>query len=187
MTRFANAARAVFCMMCLVGTVAQAAPATYQFSVAVTDGPLAGRSSTGTFTFDSSIIVPNDSVSQTGLFTDVSFVWDGIPWDETTVDSSFLGFNPDGTLYGALFGTNCGPSGFGCGLNADPLPLSQWFFGISDGVGIFDYVSMLKDPNPYYTYQVSMSQVPVPGTGALVPLALGLMWGPRRGVPRRAS
>jgi len=43
MTRFANAARAVFCMMCLVGTVAQAAPATYQFSVAVTDGPLAGR------------------------------------------------------------------------------------------------------------------------------------------------
>ena len=174
-------------MMCLVGTVAQAAPATYQFSVAVTDGPLAGRSSTGTFTFDSSIIVPNDSVSQTGLFTDVSFVWDGIPWDETTVDSSFLGFNPDGTLYGALFGTNCGPSGFGCGLNADPLPLSQWFFGISDGVGIFDYVSMLKDPNPYYTYEVSMSQVPVPGTGALVPLALGLLWGARRGVPRRAS
>jgi len=46
---------------------------------------------------------------------------------------------------------------------------------------------MLKDPNPYYTYQVSMSQVPVPGTGTLVPLALGLLWGARRGVPRRAS
>ena len=45
-------------------------------------------------------------------------------------------------MISALFGTNCGPSGFGCGIGGDRnLYPHQWFFSSSLGVGAFEYVT----------------------------------------------
>jgi hypothetical protein len=77
-----------------------------------------------------------------GLFTNLAFAWDGVNYNATMANTGTLGFGTDGSLIFALFGTNCGPSGFGCGVGNDRnLYPHQWFFGISLGVGAFEYIT----------------------------------------------
>jgi hypothetical protein len=76
-----------------------------------TSGPLIGVSSTGTFTYDDSIVpaVLPAFVQQSGLLTDLDFTWDGVIYDETTANTGELDFDSTGNLVGAAFGDDCSP------------------------------------------------------------------------------
>jgi hypothetical protein len=89
---------AAFCLLA-TAAAAGATPITETFTVTATGGPLAGTSSTGTFTFDSSIIPSGGGlVNGTGLLTDLSFDWNGTAFDETTAHTGSLSFHADGTF-----------------------------------------------------------------------------------------
>lgn len=89
---------------------AHAVPVTYDFSVTVTEGPLAGTTATGFFTIDDEI-APSDggTVTATNLFTDLAFTWNGIAYDETTANTGWLTFSEVGDLIYATFGSSCAP------------------------------------------------------------------------------
>jgi len=101
--------------------VAWATPRTYDFTVTIPNeafnGPLAGASETGSFTFDENLIPATGFGSVTGpaLFADFSFFWNGISYDETTANATSLGFGgfpfltPDlfGQLTSFVFGNHC--------------------------------------------------------------------------------
>jgi hypothetical protein len=81
---------------------------TYPFTVTATNGPLAGDTATGSFTYSTSIIPPGGGgLSATGLFTALSFTWDGIPYNASTANTGSLEFNSSGQLTGEIFGDNC--------------------------------------------------------------------------------
>ena len=145
----------------LVSHRAAAAPTAYQFTVTGLSGPLAGVTSTGTFTFNASIVPEGGGyVFVAGVFTHLSFSWEGINYDETTANTGDLGFEPDGTLFHALFGTDCGPSGFGCGVGNRP---SDWAIGFDDGSGFFYYKSP-TDPIEIFDGVVSLTPLSSPTT-----------------------
>src|SRR4029077_18301496 len=131
--------------------------------------------SLGTFTFDTSIIPSGGGfVSIAGLFTQLAFAWQGFNYDETTANTGTLGFEADGTLIYALFGTDCGPSGFGCGVGP---ALDQWSFDIYYGAGAFYYRSP-ADPIEIFTGTTALSgpvSIAAPGTLPLLCLALAAL------------
>lgn len=109
-----------------------ASPITVPFSVTATTGPLSGTTANGTFTFDSSSIpasLPgeNDSV---GLFTDLSFTWNGINYDETTANTGHLEFDAAGNLIGAVFGNDCASPPLVAGSCAVVFGLEEWYFAL---------------------------------------------------------
>ena len=107
-----------------------AGTAAYEFTVTGASGPLAGVTSVGTFSFDPAIVPAGGGyVEIAGLFESLSFSWDGVNYDEDSANTGTLAFNADGTLFLALFGTNCGPSGFGCGVGDGASP-HEWSFNI---------------------------------------------------------
>lgn len=145
----------------LVSQRAAAAPTAYEFTVTGLSGPLAGITSVGTFTFNPSIVPGGGGyVFVAGVFTHLSFSWEGIDYDETTANTGDLGFDPDGTLFHALFGTDCGPSGFGCGIGNHP---TDWAIGWDDDSGIFYYRSS-TDPINIFDGVVSLTPLSVPTT-----------------------
>lgn len=88
-------------------TSAHASPIVTTFTATASNGPLAGESGSGSFTFDSSAIVFGGFNNAAGLLTDLTFTWNGILYDETTANTGGLGWDANGTLTNALFGTNC--------------------------------------------------------------------------------
>ena len=141
--------------------VASAAPSAYEFTVTGSDGPLAGVTSVGTFVFDPTIAPEGGGfVEIAGLFTHLAFSWDGVDYNETTANTGTLGFDADGTVIYALFGTDCGPSGFGCGVGNGPNPY-QWSFNIFNGAGAFLYLSP-KDPSNIFDGTVSLTPLAIP-------------------------
>lgn len=159
----------------LAPAIAQAAPITYDFSVTATTGPLAGATSSGTFTFDSSIIpAGGGTVNQTGLLTDLNFTWNGIVYDETTANTGGLTFAANGSLSSELFGNHCFAGG--CLINSgtnDWAMLGQVFFYASGGGSAV--VSLAAAPTP----------VPEPASMSL--LGLGLVGGAVARARRRRS
>src|SRR5258708_24962198 len=89
-------------------------------------GPLKGTTANGTFSYDSSSIVPGGSNSATGLLTALSVTWDAIAYTQATANTGFLTFNGAGTLTGGCFGNNSGV-GF-CSVGSGQ---EQWAFGIN--------------------------------------------------------
>lgn len=90
------------------GTAAQAIPIAYDFTVTANDGPLAGTSSSGFFTFDDGVIPGGGGlVSATGLLTDLAFSWNGIAYTEATANTGWLTFDAAGILISFGFGNNC--------------------------------------------------------------------------------
>src|SRR3954463_11118834 len=84
--------RAVVIVMMALGISRPAAadPGTYQLFVAATTGPLLGQTSTGTVTFDSSIIpAAGGQVIGPHLFTSVNFQWNNILYNASTTETSF--------------------------------------------------------------------------------------------------
>jgi hypothetical protein len=84
-----------------------ATPITIPFYVTATSGPLNGTIETGSFTYDSSSMVPGGGLNNnTGLLTALNFTWDGITYNQTTANTGSLGFDAAG-LQSALFGNDC--------------------------------------------------------------------------------
>jgi PEP-CTERM motif len=154
---------------CLLGAVAPAIPAveaspiTYNFSVTATSGPLDGTTASGTFSYDSSSIVPGGGYNlNTGLLTALNFTWDGIFYNETTANTGFLLFDATGTLTNALFGNNCGASGCNVRIHHEEWYFESLFFGYSGDAGVF-----------IGTSTVSLAGVPEPSTLVLLSAGLG--------------
>jgi hypothetical protein len=105
---------------------AAAAPITYDLTATVTSGPLLGQILPGSFTYDSSSVLPGQVVTGTNLLTDLTFSLNGIAYDETAVNTGALVFDANGVLLDALFGTNCqaGSCSVSGGANAFTLSLS---------------------------------------------------------------
>jgi hypothetical protein len=81
---------------------------TYPFTVTATNGPLAGDTATGSFTYDTSVIPPGGGyVSATGLLTALSFTWDGIAYNASTANTGGLDFYSSGQLQYENFGDSC--------------------------------------------------------------------------------
>ncbi len=140
---------------------ATAGSSVYQFTVTGLNGPLGGVASVGTFAFDPTIAPAGGGfVEIAGLFTRLAFSWDGVTYNETTANTGVLGFEADGTLIYAMFGTNCGPSGFGCGVGNDP-DAHQWTFDNYYGTGSFQYLSP-ADPSDIFYGTTSFTPLPSP-------------------------
>ena len=102
-----RSAAALACLMALPSL--QAAPVTYDFSVAVMTGPAAGSTAFGHFSYDSaSVIAGGGTNSATGLLTNLAFALDGTSYTELTANTGALSFNNLGGLSSFLIGTNCG-------------------------------------------------------------------------------
>jgi PEP-CTERM motif len=115
----------------LVSTNAFAVPITYQFSVTATSGALTGTTSTGTFTFDSSIIPAGGGfVLQANLLQDLAFTWNGTAYDETTANTGLMQFNASGAVTDVVFGNNCQAATCRATSNTN-----QWFANLP-----FDFV-----------------------------------------------
>lgn len=144
------------------------APLTYQFTVTALTGPLAGQTSQGSFSFDSSVIIPGSTVQQSGLLTTLDFTWDSIHYDETSADTGFLKFHNDGTLASALFGSNCVLGSCSVSANAlgqwiiikstNPIysPPPVFYYGTPQGVydGFVDY--LVPEPASLHTMAVGL-------------------------------
>src|SRR5262249_34006407 len=125
-------------------TAALAGPAfvTYPFTVTATSGPLSGDTEAGSFTYSVSVIPPGGGiVAATGLLTDLSFSWDGIPYDASTANTGLLNFNSSGQLSLAFFGTTCSA------LTCESIPLTDgWFVDVIPALpGTFEYTSPTAD------------------------------------------
>jgi hypothetical protein len=72
---------------------AKASLITYDFTVTATSGPLEGAVAHGTFSYDSSSIVPGNFNVATGLLTSLSFSWNGVAYTQATANTGFLGFD----------------------------------------------------------------------------------------------
>jgi hypothetical protein len=91
---------------------ANASPITFSFSVTATSGPLDGITENGTFTYDSSSIIPGGGFNfDPELLTGLNFTWNGITYNQTTANTGFLEFDSSGNLTEAFFGDDCMPGG----------------------------------------------------------------------------
>jgi hypothetical protein len=139
---------------------ADALPISYAFTIDVTSGPLAGDISSGTFAFDSSSVTPGGFNKQTGLLTALSFDFNGVAYDQTTVNTGFLFFDPSGALEGFCFGNDvvAGACNFGRG----DITISSQSFGYDSDTGAVS------------TGTAIFSAAPAPEPASLALLALGL-------------
>ena len=148
-----NAALAAVALLLWV-SAANASPITYNFTATATSGPLSGTVEHGTFSYDSSSIIPGGINAAVGLLTSLSFSWNGISYDQTTVNTGDLRFDASGHLTQALFGTDCIAGG--CQLvDGD----DSWFgitggfftYGVPGGLGgggSFTAVLAVSTPEP---------------------------------------
>ena len=107
---------------------------TYDFTVTATSGPLSGTVSSGSFSFDSSVIVPagppatscrpatspcpptGGDVAGSHLLDALDFTWDSIAYNATTANTGFLNFDSSGNLISFCFGDYAGSGG--CAVRA---------------------------------------------------------------------
>lgn len=90
----------------VVVPAAEAVPVTYNFTVAVTSGPLLNTLENGSFSYDSSSVVAGGYNQQLGLLTASGFTFNGITYDDT-VNTGYLGFDAAGDLNSFVIGSDC--------------------------------------------------------------------------------
>jgi hypothetical protein len=154
---------------------ASASPITYSFSATATSGPLDGVTENGTFTYDSSSIMPGGINSNTGLLTGLNFTWNGITYNQTTANTGFLEFYSSGDLAEAMFGNNC--TAIGCGVIEDT---NDWFVTAIPGETTtppFAFVYATPSTSVFMgTVTTALSPIPEPSTLALLGVGVaGLM------------
>ncbi|MGH7102531.1 MAG: hypothetical protein ACREFJ_09045, partial [Acetobacteraceae bacterium] len=113
---------------------AQASVISYDFTVTITSGPLpSGTVENGSFSYDSSSIVPNGSNSATGLLTALAFTLNGITYNASTANTGFLAFKV-GDLVNFSFGNQCFAGGCGADATANSWYASPGGDGFAYGV-----------------------------------------------------
>ena len=129
---------------------------SYDFTATITSGPLSGQVDNGSFSYDSSSIIPGGVNDAAGLLTALNFTFEGVTYNAHTANTGFLAFD------GAAFGSNCG-AGF-CEVSAFT---NQWSVSGPE----FDYAT----PTSFVNFgDVTYRRVPVPEPGSLALLAAGL-------------
>jgi len=140
---------------------------TYDFTVnGGASGPLAGIVAHGSFSYDSSSIVPGGTNATTGLLTRLSFSWNGVAYTSVTANTGLLSFDASGNLTDALFGTNCDPGG--CSV----APSQNQFFIFTE---FSDFAYALPGTQGTFAGTVTTTlAVPAPEPASLALLAVGL-------------
>jgi hypothetical protein len=142
---------------------ANASPITFSFSVTATSGPLDGITENGTFTYDSSSIIPGGGFNfDPELLTGLNFTWNGITYNQTTANTGFLEFDSSGNLTEAFFGDDCMPGG--CQIAGGT---NDWSLSAIPGE---------TAPNFFEGNSVTtaLSPIPEPSTLALVGVGVGV-------------
>jgi hypothetical protein len=180
-TSFALAAIAVLGV--LSATAANATPVKYDFTVTATSGPLDGTVSHGTFSYDSSSIVPGGTNQQSGLLTALSFTWNGTHYDATTANTGRLGFDSAGNLTNFLIGNHCQTNACNIGGVTD-----KWVI-LVDGFDQFVYTVPEWLNSAYFGgLTFSPAATPVPEPAALGLFGFGaLLIGAFAGLRRRMA
>jgi hypothetical protein len=145
---------------------AMATPITYNFTVNVNNGPLAGTVENGTFAYDSSSVVPGGFNNATGLLTGLAFTFNGTTYNAGTANTGYLAFDGSGALTYFVFGNNCF-----AGTCAATPGTNQWW--VSPGTGGFVY--SLPGLGTDNDGNVTFALVTVPEPGALGLFGFGLL------------
>ena len=87
--------------------LAKASTISYDFTVDVTQGTFSGQVDHGSFSYNSSSVIPGSENDATDLLTALHFRFDGVTYDARTANTGAIVLNADGSLAGPLFGTNC--------------------------------------------------------------------------------
>ena len=162
---------------------ASASEVTYDFTVTATSGPLSGAVSSGSFSFDSSVIVPagppaqscrpatspcpptGGNVTGTHLLDTLDFTWDNISYNADTANTGFLTFDASGNLIGFCFGDHY--EGAGCAVQTG---FEQWTVDSSE------FIYSVPGGKAYWFGNVTFAPVsaatPEPGTLGLLGTAL---------------
>jgi hypothetical protein len=156
---------------------AMATPVNYKFTVDVTSGPLTGTTDHGTFSYDSSSIVPGGFNSATGLLTALAFTFNGTTWNAGTANTGVLGFDGAGNLSAFAFGNNCVAGN--CTVTGGT---NQWF--AVPGSGNFAYGTPGSNDLGFGDVSFTLANVPEPGSLGLFGFGLlllgGVAWRRRR-------
>ena len=147
-------------------------PVTYDYTVTADSGPLSGDVENGRFTFNSSIVPAGGGfVNQTGLFTALSFTWNGITYNASSANTGAMGFNADGALTFVIFGTFCEPRGCSSAGGSENWFVSGNSFGSGFAYGVssspFDYGGTVT-----FSPELAPRSVAEPATLALFGLGL---------------
>ncbi len=161
---------------------------TYDFTVTATSGPLSGTVSSGSFSFDSSVIVPagppatscRPAISPcppTGgyaygshLLDTLDFTWDSISYNASTANTGGLNFDESGNLIGFCFGDHAGAGGCAVqtGYEQWLVDSSEFIYSVPGGhaywFGTVTFAPATPEPSPLVLM----------GTGLLGVLGLGL-------------
>lgn len=174
-TQLVSSLGAAFALSLMASSLANASSITYDFTVtAAKDGsPLGGTTENGTFSYNSSSIVPGGSNVSIGLLTSLSFSWNGITYDQTTANTGFLIFDVSGNLVRAVFGNDC----LG-GCIATPST-NTWFINLVPPGGDFSY-AVLGNDGLFAGSITAALAVPEPSTLVLLSLGCALVGTARR-------
>ena len=158
-----NAALAAVALLFWV-SAANASQITYNFTATATSGPLSGTVEHGTFSYDSSSIIPGGINAAAGLLTSLSFSWNGISYDQTTANTGDLRFDANGHLTQALFGTDCSAGG-----NCQLVDGQDSWFGLTGGFFTYSVPDGLGGGGSF----TAVLAVPAPEPTTLALLGLG--------------
>jgi hypothetical protein len=161
---------------------AQAGLMRVNFTVTATDGPLSGQSSTGFFTYDSSIAPPGGGFVTDPALTELSFLWDGILYDETSATWTQGSFDSSGAVTDFALCTNNRDT-MGSGCSSGGIASGGWTLGTNS----FQFTRAPQGPtpgipcdyggtNPVNCFQGSVTwELAVPAPATLALLGLGLL------------